>query len=746
LIKKALIVGIDKYEHMPTLNGCVNDANEMERVLSSESCEFRVVSLINEQATRAEFRSRVKWALSEADFSIIYFAGHGIKTDFSAHLVCWDGDDQDGVEVDSIQKAIVSLSNEHQTVILILDCCHSGASPMTGLTGATPLSMQDLPIVRGRGRVLLAACTSDQNANETTDDSGSPRGKFSYHLIRAIEGYASNEENVVTLSAVYDYVAQQFKNETAQAPIFRGDQEGTIDLATGVKLLGSWKQPSDDFLDPVTAIGRGEAFLNRVRIAIQDVASHSDWLQRGYRQACAAYEPVRKWFLRVLEGQPALRKEAKFLELHNNLLQLGQQLGTVHIGTLLPWGTVSRSLGGGTFGTVFLIATADTDSNLCLKVFHANDLHQSEKVARFRRGYDAMRQMDHPNIVKVREFSEVPLGFYMEYVPGANARDYAPGIVGEPAEIVRLLLQVAETLQHAHGRQVIHRDVKPENILIKISEAGQADAYLTDFDLAWFDTATKLTKLADGFGSHFYAAPEQMAKPNSPSARSELVDVFSFGQLMFYFITGRDPIPMDGHGNSIAFGSALSQYWTDPAQANALQGFYNAATDVDPKKRPTSFRDICQMLAAVELELVTPLSEYELGQFLRRLRFTLTGDFGELDAPAAVTMRSRSGVTEISVYPATENSGKLALDVSFRPDSLLIEGLGSREARQVVNQRIDSALQGLSHKSALRKSGGAGGGFETNVRIENLKKNAEGVLMAREVISKVIDTIERAGG
>jgi hypothetical protein len=610
---------------MSSLNGCANDANEMAKILESEFCEFRVVPLINDQATRNNFRERIKWALTDADFSIIYFAGHGIKTDFSAHLVCWDGDDQDGIEVDSIQKAINALSTEGQTVVLILDCCHSGASPMIGLAGAAPLALQDLPQIRGRGRVLLAACTSEQKATETKDQASTPRGKFSYHLIRAIEGYAANEEDTVTLSAAYDYVAQQFRNEIAQTPVFRGDQEGAINLAVGVKSLGSWKQPSDDILDIPTAIAKGAQFLDRVRTVIQSVASHSDWLERDYRQACSAYGPVRKWFLRVVEQQPSLLREKRFAELHTNLLQFGQQLGTLHVGTVLPQGSVTESLGAGTFGTVFLIVSSDNGSKICLKLFHANDLHQTEKVSRFRRGYDAMRQMDHPNIVKVREFSEVPLGFFMDYIPGANARYYMPGIVGEPTEIVRLLLQIAETLQHAHGRKVIHRDVKPENILIKISDTGEANAYLTDFDLAWFDTATKLTKLADGFGSHFYAAPEQMAKPNSPSARSELVDVFSFGQLMFFFITGRDPVPMDAYGNTIAFKSALSQHWTDPDQATVLLNFYQSATNTDAKKRPTNFRDICQMLAAVELGLIANSNEYELSQFLRRLRLPLWG-------------------------------------------------------------------------------------------------------------------------
>jgi hypothetical protein len=74
-----------------------------------------------------------------------------------------------------------------------------------------------------------------------------------------------------------------------------------------------------------------------------------------------------------------------------------------------------------------------------------------------------------------------------------------------------------------------------------------------------------------------------------------------------------------------------------------------------------------------------------------------------------------------------------------------MDGLRSHEVRQIINQRIDTTLQEIPGKNATRKSGGKGGGFEANIRIDSLTKNAEGVLRAREIISKVIDVIERAG-
>src|SRR3990172_845655 len=110
------------------------------------------------------------------------------------------------------------------------------------------------------------------------------------------------------------------------------------------------------------------------------------------------------------------------------------------------------------------------NSPLAYKVYHARDLAIAEKVRRFERGYNAMKQLDHPYIVKVRGFTECPLGFYMDFIDGPNLRNFS-GTIEEPRSLVNILLAVAETLRHAHRRGVIHRDVKPENIIMNFDVA-----------------------------------------------------------------------------------------------------------------------------------------------------------------------------------------------------------------------------------------------------------------------------------
>ena len=76
-----------------------------------------------------------------------------------------------------------------------------------------------------------------------------------------------------------------------------------------------------------------------------------------------------------------------------------------------------------------------------------------------------MRSLDHPRIVRVFEYTEAPLGFYMDYIEGSNLKNLNPAASLPQDECVGLLAQVAEAVHHADSRKVVHRDIKPENIV-----------------------------------------------------------------------------------------------------------------------------------------------------------------------------------------------------------------------------------------------------------------------------------------
>jgi serine/threonine protein kinase/flagellar biosynthesis regulator FlbT len=167
--------------------------------------------------------------------------------------------------------------------------------------------------------------------------------------------------------------------------------------------------------------------------------------------------------------------------------------------------------------------------------FHA-DSH--ETLERFRREAEAAASLDHPNILPIYEVSEsegLPF-FSMKYAAGGSLRDVGVDLRTDPKECAALLAKVSRATEYAHGQGILHRDLKPGNILLD----SRGEPLVSDFGLAkWLDTSTDLTRTLTVFGTPGYIAPEQAegATANlTPSA-----DVYSLGAVLFDLLTGRPP-------------------------------------------------------------------------------------------------------------------------------------------------------------------------------------------------------------
>jgi serine/threonine protein kinase len=163
---------------------------------------------------------------------------------------------------------------------------------------------------------------------------------------------------------------------------------------------------------------------------------------------------------------------------------------------------------------------------------------------RFQREAQAIAVLDHPNIVQIFDFGIYPAGpegadvhyLVMEYVQGKDLRAVMEqrGSAGEPfttAEILHLIGQVANALDYAHQRGVIHRDIKPGNILV--TDDGRA--ILTDFGLAMLRDRASQATLGRSFGTPEYIAPEQAIDSRAASAQS---DIYSLGVILYEMVTG----------------------------------------------------------------------------------------------------------------------------------------------------------------------------------------------------------------
>jgi serine/threonine-protein kinase len=172
-----------------------------------------------------------------------------------------------------------------------------------------------------------------------------------------------------------------------------------------------------------------------------------------------------------------------------------------------PW-VIDAEIGRGAMGTVYRAHQADNSANVvALKILNADLARDDVFVARFQREIEALRQLDHPNIVHFLEAgSDAGLFFYaMEYVAGRDCEAILRerGRLPWP-EVLDLALQVVPALKHAHDRGIIHRDLKPANIML----AGDA-VKLTDFGVAKLFARPPLTAAGSFVGTAAYLAPEQ---------------------------------------------------------------------------------------------------------------------------------------------------------------------------------------------------------------------------------------------
>ena len=216
---------------------------------------------------------------------------------------------------------------------------------------------------------------------------------------------------------------------------------------------------------------------------------------------------------------------------------------------------IERLLGRGGMGSVYLASEPALDRLVAIKVLPPERAQSSDLKERFRREARTAAQLSHPNIVPLLTFGEGEglMYFVMGYVEGEalSIRVRREGRL-QSGEAVRVLSELAEALGYAHGRGVVHRDVKPENILL---EAPKGVVRLTDFGVAkGLSQSSSLTTEGAVIGTPHYMSPEQAAGRSDVDTRS---DVYSMGALAFTLFTGRPPF--EGKSASEILRQHLSQ-------------------------------------------------------------------------------------------------------------------------------------------------------------------------------------------
>ena len=201
---------------------------------------------------------------------------------------------------------------------------------------------------------------------------------------------------------------------------------------------------------------------------------------------------------------------------------------------------IIKTIGEGGMANVYLANDTILDRKVAIKVLRG-DLSNDEKfIRRFQREALSVSNLSHPNIVEVYDVGEEDGQYYivMEYIEGKTLKQLLKKreTLTLP-EVIDIMLQLTDRLAHAHESYIIHRDIKPQNIMI----LDNGLVKITDFGIAMALNATQLTQTNSVMGSVHYLPPEQ-ANGKSATVKS---DIYSLGILMYELITGSVPFKGD---------------------------------------------------------------------------------------------------------------------------------------------------------------------------------------------------------
>jgi len=230
----------------------------------------------------------------------------------------------------------------------------------------------------------------------------------------------------------------------------------------------------------------------------------------------------------------------------------------------IPGFQVLSKLGQGAMAVVFKAKQLSLDRVVAIKVLPRRLSENPEFVERFYREGRAAARLNHANIVQAFDVGESGGYHYfvMEFIDGKTVYDLI--VDNKPLEeknAIRVILQCAKALQHAHEQGLIHRDVKPKNLML--TKAG--DVKLADMGLAreMGDFATATAEAGRAYGTPYYISPEQIRGEISIDARA---DIYGLGATFYHMVTGR--VPFDGTTPSAVMHKHLKEPLIPPDHLN----------------------------------------------------------------------------------------------------------------------------------------------------------------------------------
>jgi eukaryotic-like serine/threonine-protein kinase len=257
---------------------------------------------------------------------------------------------------------------------------------------------------------------------------------------------------------------------------------------------------------------------------------------------------------------------------------------------------ILQVLGEGGMGVVYKARDRELDRVIALKVIRPGLASNPDIVARFKQELLLARQVTHKNVIRIFDLSEAEgLKFItMEYVEGLNLKAFITQATKLPAEdATQIIKQVCQALLEAHEEGVVHRDLKPQNIMVD----SQGRVKVMDFGLARSAELSGLTQTGGILGTPDYMSPEQV-KGEEADARS---DLFSLGIVFYELLTGRMPFQANTPYATLwkrVNDRAVPPAKLDPSVSAQLSQIVAKCLEPDPESRYQSAAEILRDLEA----------------------------------------------------------------------------------------------------------------------------------------------------
>ena len=313
---------------------------------------------------------------------------------------------------------------------------------------------------------------------------------------------------------------------------------------------------------------------------------------------------------------------------------------------------IVKSIGEGGMANVYLANDTILDRKVAIKVLRG-DLSQDDKfIRRFQREALSVSNLSHPNIVEVYDVGEEDGNHYivMEYIEGKTLKQLLKKRESLTlTEVIDIMTQLTDGIAHAHESYIIHRDIKPQNIMIE--DDGRIK--ITDFGIAMALNATQLTQTNSVMGSVHYLPPEQ-ANGKSATVKS---DIYSLGIMMYELLTGNVPFKGD-NAVEIALKHMKDKVPSirkqDPSIPQSVENIILKATAKNPRNRYDSAKEMHE-------DLLHCMDEAHLND--KKVTFEYPENDLDSTAPIPTTAPSKKKIEKPKKEAVLEDTDELVKEI-----------------------------------------------------------------------------------